>query len=147
MPAVAVLDPALRALVARTLPAGLAELVPPDRRPGLVVLGPAPRPFSPVPGGTVLLPGRAWRGALPAAAAVGYGPSPRDTLTFSSLGEGKLLLSLQREVVALTGRRLDRQELPLPLLGCPMTTLAWAGTLLLAGAEPESLAALAGRGV
>ena len=62
----------------------------------------------------LLLPG----GSSPALAryaaqAVGYGFSPRDTLTLSSV-RGTRLLCLQRSVVTLGGAILEPQELPLP---------------------------------
>ncbi len=63
---------------------------------------------------SLLLPGD-----CPAALArhadqvIGYGFSPRDTLTLSSTQDGRLLC-LQRSVITLGGRVIEPQELPLP---------------------------------
>ena len=40
-----------------------------------------------------------------------YGSGARDTLSLSAAGRDKLSLALQREIVALTGERVGRQEL------------------------------------
>ena len=167
MPAVAVLEPApvLVPLLARALPPSLAVLSLPDREsapnwrtaptweaapareaaPALVVLGPD-MTDAPLPPCRVLLAPGGWAArALTAPSVVSYGPSPRDTLTFSSIREAGMVLALQRELVTLDGRRVERQELVLPVRQEPLLTLAWAGTLLLAGAEPEDLADLARR--
>ena len=149
MPAITLLEPApcLRPLLLAALPPALGELTPPERRGGvdLLVLSPAwgKEILSCPPCRVILSPGHLE--PLSAPAAVSYGPSPRDTLTFSSLAGDGMVLSLQREVVTLTGRRLDRQELPLPCRGDPLTALAWAGTLLLAGVAPGDLAPLAAK--
>lgn len=159
MPTVAVLEPAplLVPLLARTLPPSLAALslsawesAPAwEAAPALVVLGPdwsaAPvRADAALPPCRILLTPGPLRGCA-APSVVSYGPSPRDTLTFSSLRAGGMVLALQREIVTLDGRRVERQELALPVRGEPLLTLAWAGTLLLAGAEPETLPSLARR--
>ncbi len=92
---------------------------------------------------TVLLPGSAGplARALRSAQAVSYGPSPKDTLTLSSLEGDRLCLALQREVATLDGTVLERQELvlPFPPGGEPLPFLAVMGTLLLLGVPPESL--------
>ena len=95
---------------------------------------------------TVLLPGGAGA-ALRAgpAAAVSYGTGPRDTLTLSSREGRQLWCAIQRELVTVEGRVVERQELPLRLPdhmsppvcagggggpaaagGCPRRS--WAGT-------------------
>ena len=142
MPTAAVREPAplLTPLLARTLPPGLARLVPPDRPADLLVIAPGGKALPPVPCRTLLIPGHISPTPLSPAQAVSYGPSPRDTITFSSLGSRRLVLSLQREIVTLTGTRLERQEFPVPDRGGVCLTLAWAGTLLLAGVPPEQLA-------
>ena len=139
---VAVWEPAplLTPILARTLPPALARLIPPDRPADLLVVFPENSVRSPLSCRTLLMPGGAGYEALSVPQAVSYGPSPRDTLTFSSLGPGGLLLSLQREVTTLAGNRLERQELPVPDMGGVSLTLAWAGALLLAGVGPEELA-------
>ena len=149
MPTIAVLEgaPRLAPLLARALPPSLAALSAPDRPADLLVLAPDLRGRSvPCPPCRILLtPGLTAPPDPAAPSVVSYGPSPRDTLTFSSLRDGGMVLALQRELVTLGGRRVERQELALPVRGEPLLTLAWAGTLLLAGAEPEALAGLAGR--
>lgn len=89
------------------------------RRWDLLVLLPdaslaLPRPLR---AGTLLLPGGSdvtrLRGAQ-ASQLVGYGFSPRDTLTLSSLTGQEPLICLQRSLLTLTGRLIEPQELPLP---------------------------------
>lgn len=149
MPAIILLEPfpRLRPLLSASLPPALGTLAPPGwtGETDLLVLSPVRGQEVPScpPCRVVLAP--EYPGVLSAPAAVSYGPSPRDTLTFSSLAGDGMVLSLQREVVTLTGRRLDRQELPLPCRGDPLTALAWAGTLLLAGVAPGDLAPLAAK--
>ena len=90
---------------------------------------------------TVLLPGSAGPLArsLRTPCAVSYGTSPRDTLTFSSLEGDKICLSLQRELVCLSGALCEQQELVLPFPPglSPLPFLCAAGTLLLLGMSPE----------
>ena len=45
---------------------------------------------------------------------IGYGFSPRDTLTLSSFAGRERLLCLQRSLLTLGGALLEPQELPLP---------------------------------
>lgn len=64
-----------------------------------------------------LLPGDsapALAAALHAVQIVGYGFSPRDTLTLSSVTGAERLLCLQRGLLTLGGVLLEPQELPLP---------------------------------
>ena len=70
-----------------------------------------------------------------------YGVSPRDSLTISSR-EGELLwAALQRELVTVDGRVVERQEFPLRLEPGEeeLSVLAAAGALLLLGITPEEL--------
>ncbi|MBE7004015.1 MAG: hypothetical protein E7425_06990 [Ruminococcaceae bacterium] len=52
--------------------------------------------------------------SIQAGQLVGYGFSPRHTLTLSSLNGPERLLCLQRAVLTLDGTLLEPQELPLP---------------------------------
>ena len=65
---------------------------------------------------------------------VGYGFSPRDTLTLSSVTGAERLLCLQRSLITADGELLEPQELPLDsslsTLGADQALLA-AGLLLL----------------
>lgn len=92
---------------------------------------------------TVLLPGSSGPLArtLRAGSAVSYGSSPKDTLTISSLEGDQLCAALQRELVTVEGRVVDRQELVLPFRpgASPHLKLAVVGALLLLGAPPEGL--------
>lgn len=79
---------------------------------------------------SLLLPGDSG-GLVRSAGAeqlVGYGLSPRHTLTLSSLTGG--ILCLQRSVLAADGTLLEPQELPLP---APLAGLPPEQALLLAG--------------
>ena len=92
---------------------------------------------------TVLLPGETGRAALPlrAASAVSYGVSPRDSLTISSREGDLLWAALQRELVTVDGRVVERQEFSLALGPGEeeLSALAAAGALLLLGVPPEEL--------
>ncbi|MFQ9411602.1 MAG: hypothetical protein ACLR1T_11845 [Evtepia gabavorous] len=68
-------------------------------------------------------------------------PDPRDTLTFSSLGQDTLCLALQRELVTLSGDCLEPQEWPLPRQSqaSPLFLLACAGLQLLLGVPPAEV--------
>jgi hypothetical protein len=70
---------------------------------------------------------------------VTYGLGARNTITLSSRSEDGCMLSLQRDIVTLDGRRLERQEIPLPPVSRPETALAAAGALLVAGCPPDEL--------
>lgn len=87
---------------------------------------------------TVLTPGG---NACPASdEAVSYGPSPRDSLTVSSITPASLVISIQRELLSLNHTTIERQELPhIPITRSSDTTLAVAGALLLLGLPPEAL--------
>ena len=117
-----------------------------DRHPALLVVSPKavmenrtlPRACR-----TVLIPGSGGRAleGLRAASAVSYGPSPRDSLTISSREEKQMWATLQREVVTVEGRVVERQDFPIPLArrGEEMSALAAAGALLLLGVPPQEL--------
>ena len=110
-----------------------ALLIPPDIEPG------------PCSAPTVLAP----PASAPAAAQlITYGLGPQETLTFSALDTG-CVLSLQRDIITLQGRRLERQELPLPPSHTaqePELLLALCGALLTAGVAPEALGDALGPG-
>ncbi len=78
---------------------------------------------------------------LHAESAVSYGTSARDTLTLSSLEGDQLCAALQRELVTVQGRVVERQELvlPFPAGASPLPWLAAVGALLLLGVTPEEL--------
>ena len=88
----------------------------------------------------MLVPGRLAEeaGGLTAGWAVSFGISPKDSLTLSSLGEETILLALQREIITLTGERLDPQEFPLARGNhtAPCHVMACVGVQLLLGVEP-----------
>lgn len=92
----------------------------------------APLPFS-LRARNLLLPGDS-RCALAAGTQalqiVGYGFSPRDTLTLSSFAGAERLLCLQRGLLTLGGALLEPQEMPLPP---PFSALCAEDALFLAG--------------
>jgi hypothetical protein len=97
------------------------------------------RPFpNPPAAGTVLVPGR-YAGRFAARQVVTYGLSPDDALTLSSVGEGRMVAALQRELVTLTGRTLEPQEFLVPDAGGREASLALSCALLTAGLPPEQL--------
>ncbi|MGI5962951.1 MAG: hypothetical protein ACOX7N_04440 [Lawsonibacter sp.] len=118
----------------------------PQAHPALLVISPeAARQKLALPRAcrTVLLPGDA--GALldgmRTASVVSYGASPRDSLTISSREGGRVWAALQRELVTVDGRVVERQEFPLlvPQKENTLSALAVAGALLLLGMPPELL--------
>lgn len=92
---------------------------------------------------TVLLPGNAGEllDGLRAASAVRYGTSLRDSLTIAGREGDRLWAALQRELVTVGGRVVERQEFPLALdHGLEaLPALAAAGALLLLDVPPEEL--------
>lgn len=145
--------PGLSSLLARCLPSYLLETVdlyPASQLPAglpldLLVISPdlKDKNVSPLDCRALLVPGRLspLAGDIPADWAVSYGISPKDSLTFSSLGEEEICLALQREVVTLEGDCLERQELLLPRGGhtSPLHVLACAGVQLLLGVPPAEV--------
>lgn len=90
---------------------------------------------------TVLLPDSAGvlARSLLADRAVSYGLSGRDTITLSSLEEGKMCVSVQREIIRLDGSLVERQELILDRAEeqSPELLLAQVGVCLLLGKAAE----------
>ena len=78
---------------------------------------------------------------IPAETVITYGLSPRDSLTLSSREGDTLWAALQRELVTVEGRVVERQEFPLALRPGEeeLSALAAAGALLLLGVPPEEL--------
>ena len=89
----------------------------------------------------LLLPGDSPCPLIQADCAVSYGLSDRDSITVSSLGEDRMVLSLQRELVTLPGYVLERQEfcLPRPLSLSIEQALLVYGALLMMGVRPSCL--------
>lgn len=81
----------------------------------------------------LLTPGNERTDLIDADCVVSYGMSGRNSITLSSIGESECVLSLQRELVTVTGKILERQELPVScLIGLSKEELmAVFGTLLL----------------
>lgn len=65
---------------------------------------------------------------------VSFGPSPQDSVSFSSLEPGALMLSVRREVPTLSGGLLDMQDIPVrcPEGAVPEEALAAGAAVLLA---------------
>lgn len=145
----------LSAFLARHLPPALREQVelcpagclPPGEQADLLVVSPDLRREAdspPLRCRALLTPGRLspLAGGLTAGWAVSYGLGPKDSLTVSSLGQERMGLVLQREVVTLGGACLDCQEFFLPCRApcAPCYVLACAGVQLLLGVPPEQVA-------
>lgn len=136
----------IEAAIRRNLPARGADQRTriSGQHPALVVVSPrAATRGLPLPRQcrTALLPGGMGGVSPRAASAVSYGVSPRDSLTISSREGGALWAALQRELVTVDGRVVERQEFPLrvePETG-ELPALAAAGALLLLGVPPEKL--------
>ena len=71
---------------------------------------------------------------------VTYGMSPRSTFTLSAVGTERCMMAIQREVVTVSGRVVEEQELSVAASGGTDTTLAAAGGRILLGlsAHPQS---------
>ena len=69
---------------------------------------------------------------------VSFGPSPQDSISFSSLEGSSLVLSIGREIPTLTGGVLEIQELPVrcPVGAAAGDALAACAAALLAGCGP-----------
>ncbi|NLO47788.1 MAG: hypothetical protein GX111_05645 [Clostridiales bacterium] len=70
-----------------------------------------------------------------------YGMSPRDTVTASSISDDGIVITLQRELVTLSGEILERQDLPkMPLrLPPPEKMMVVISALLLIGVPPDTI--------
>ena len=70
-----------------------------------------------------------------------YGMSPRDTVTASSISDDGIVITLQRELVTLSGEVLERQDLPnMPLLMPTVEkTMAVLSVFLLIGVPPDAI--------
>jgi hypothetical protein len=93
--------------------------------------------------GILLVPGQAGdlSAKLRASCVVSYGMSLKDSVTMSSIDEGGLVLSVQRELPTLSGRYLERQDIPVRCQekAPAEDVLASSAALLLLGVPPESL--------
>ena len=78
---------------------------------------------------------------IPSEWVVDYGLSVRDSLTISSLEPDLAVLALQRELVPLDGAVIEQQELPLPIPPgtSAQAVMAFYGSLLILGVQPEEL--------
>lgn len=98
---------------------------------GLTVLHPR---LALLPGGCVAACRR-----VQAASAVSYGLGSQNTLTLSSMEEGNVSVALQRELLTLSGRTVERQEWVLPIHRGVETAdhlLCLVGALLLLDCDP-----------
>lgn len=124
-------EPALSHFLSAHLPPqwGRALSSAPAGRADLVVVSPdlIQVPSAPTACRALLAPGSLAHlaGELSAAWVVSYGLTPRDTLTFSSLGQDTLCLALQRELVTLSGDCLEPQEWPCPGKVKPLPSSFW----------------------
>lgn len=93
---------------------------------------------APVECGILLLPGDADAEDFDAGCVVTYGMSPKNTITFSSIGEDTCVVALQRELLTVNGDMLERQEFKIKSGLRPDGLLAVAGALLILGRQlPE----------
>lgn len=100
---------------------------------GLTVLNPR---LALLPGGCVAACRR-----VRAASAVSYGLGYQNTLTLSSMTGDSVSVALQRELLTLSGRPVERQEWVLPMdpaLASPDHFLCLVGALLLLDRDPAS---------
>ncbi|MCL2084204.1 MAG: hypothetical protein FWH06_02975 [Oscillospiraceae bacterium] len=107
----------------------------------LISDGPAPDVFHPCRCRLAVVPGDAPFDAsfVTADRVITYGMSCRNTVTVSSVSDGRLFLALQREIIGIDGQSLDQQELLVRHAPSTVTALAASAALLACGAAPESL--------
>ena len=103
--------------------------------------GPLPDGESPCECKTAVIPGDTPADCrfLRAERVVTYGFSCENTVALSGADDGNLLLSLQREIMASGGKRLERQEVLLRNAAPTASAMAAAAVMLVSGAEPETL--------
>lgn len=94
---------------------------------------------NPVACGVLLLPGDADipPGACDAGCVVTYGMSPKNTVTYSSIGEDACVVALQRELVTVGRDVLERQEIKIGGGMRPDLLLAAASAALVLGLPVE----------
>lgn len=135
----------LSALLAQLCPAAKlcsAKRLPSGKAPDLLILSPDLPPTKTMRGScqALLLPGALSSLAKEFSArwVVSCGGN-RDTLALSFLTGNTFGLSVQRDILSLTGERIERQELCLPRKGAlsPPYLLLLAGAQLLLGVPPE----------
>lgn len=90
--------------------------------------------------GILLVPGRCAGGAAQVFSPeciVAYGMSARDTITLSSIEEKNAVVALQRELLTLERRVLDRQEIPVKVFSSisPEEIMVVVGSLLIMGVD------------
>jgi hypothetical protein len=90
---------------------------------------------------TLLVPGAFFPAdsSIYASRVVSYGFSPRDSITFSSIGEKKTVITIQRELFTLDGCIIEQQDIPIKNADTPIDDLVISSALLLLGTAPESL--------
>ena len=92
--------------------------------------------------GVLLIPGAvAAPKGIKAGKVISYGMSGKDSITLSSIGEVRSMLSLRRDLPTLSGPVLECQELPVMHSSrcAPEDTMASAVALLLLGVPPDML--------
>ena len=133
-----------RGLLLKTLAAAFPQgnyLLRPEKCDICVSNGPLPDSEAPCECKTAVIPGDTPVDCrfLRAGRIVTYGLSGGNTVALSSAGGGNLLLSLQREIMAFGGRRVERQEVLLRNAAPTASAMAAAAALIVSGAEPETL--------
>ncbi len=90
--------------------------------------------------GVCLMP-EGFLGNVEAGSAVSYGMSGRSSVTLSSIKEKECVLTLQRDVYTVSGKMIERQDIPLPRRGkiSAENIMAAAASLLIMGVSPEKL--------
>lgn len=97
--------------------------------------------WGPVACRVLILPGGAPVGRIRADSVITYGWNGKDTVTLSSVGDGKCVLALQRAVVTVDGGFVESQEIPLRTGGFSSgeTLMACFAVLLALGVPPAAL--------
>jgi len=89
----------------------------------------------------LILPGGASAGPIRADSVITYGWNGKDTVTLSSVGDGKCILALQRAVVTTDGTLVESQEISLRTAGFPSgeVLMACSAAMLALGVPPGAL--------
>lgn len=77
----------------------------------------------------------------PTDCVISYGTAEKDSVSISSIEEGAMMLSIQRELLTICGEVVARKELMIPLRRKvrPIALLFWAGLSLVLGLAEEEM--------
>ena len=94
--------------------------------------------------GILLLPGSV-KSACSADFVVTYGMAPDDTVTLSSVGEDRCVMTVQRDIYTLDGAVIEPQDIVIPRMHlAPDRALGCFAALIIAGADTSRFFGISG---